>query len=256
MKKWLIVHSLESFGQNPRMIGFAAKTRLDGSPVLDDNGKPSPAFMRIKEIEPGDRIVYYCKGDSVIKGIYEIVQPDYAKEKQWPDSPFQFEIKPIVELEDPYDFKLLISSLELFEVLSDLRYWGKVLQGITNSIKLLTDPDYDLIEKSITEVQKQLVEELEKPKEELPEYRDHLRLQYEIAEWGLKNNYRVHVAINDKGRIKEKLPAVLDDILKFHRKDVVDIAKKIDILFFEPGRDILTHAFEVEHTTTIYSGLL
>ena len=27
MKTWLIVHSLESFGQNPRMIGFAAKVK-------------------------------------------------------------------------------------------------------------------------------------------------------------------------------------------------------------------------------------
>lgn len=80
MNKWLIVHSLESFGQNPRMIGFAAKTRLDGSVVLDDNGNPTPAFGRISEIKPADRIVYYCKSDSVIKGIYEIVQTYYARE--------------------------------------------------------------------------------------------------------------------------------------------------------------------------------
>ena len=52
MKNWLIVHSLESYGQNSRMIGLPGKTKLDGSPVLDENGKPQPAFKIISEIKP------------------------------------------------------------------------------------------------------------------------------------------------------------------------------------------------------------
>lgn len=256
MKKWLIVHSLESFSQNPRMIGFPAKTRVDGSIVLNDNKDPVPVIERVFEVKSGDRVVYYCKGDSVIKGIYEVVQRHYAKETQWLDSPFQFEIKPIIELEDPYDFKLLLSSLDLFKHLPDLRRWGVSLMGITNSIKALTDHDYELFEKAMTQAQKQIDEEKKEVEEELPDYRRHLLLQYEIADWGLKNGHRVHVAINDKGRIREKLPAILDEIPKFHKQDIVEIAKRIDILFFEKERDILTHAFEVEHTPTIYSGLL
>lgn len=229
---------------------------MDGSPVLDENGNPIPAFKRISEIKPGDRIVYYCKGDYVIKGIYEIVQPHYAKETRWPDSPFQFEIKPIVELEDPYNFKLLLSSLDLFKHLTNLKIWGMSLQGKYNSIKPLTDHDYRLIEKEITQAEKGIKEEREEIEGELPDYRQHLLLQYQIAEWGLKNGYRVHIAINDKNKIKEKLPKILDEIPKFHNEDVVEIAKRIDVLFFEKERNILTHAFEVEHTSAIYSGLL
>lgn len=159
MKKWLIVHSLESFKQNSRMIGFAAKTAPDGSPILDNDGNPIPALGRVSEIRPGDRIIYYGKGDSVIKGIYEIVQSHYARETQWPDSPFQFETKPIVELEEPYDFKLLLPSLDLFKHLSELRKWGSSLMGITNAIKPLPEHDYELIENALIEAQEQIGKE-------------------------------------------------------------------------------------------------
>ena len=100
MNKWLIVHSLEAWGDNSRRIGFGGRSNLDGSLKLDENGKPIPLPPKLLEIQPGDRIVYYCKGDSVVKGIYEIVKAcsNGEKEKQWPDAPFQFEIAPIYEL--------------------------------------------------------------------------------------------------------------------------------------------------------------
>jgi hypothetical protein len=257
MNKWFVVHSLESFAQNPRMIGFAGKTRLDGSPVLDGKGNITPAFGRILDLKPMDRIVYYCKGDSVIKGIYEIVQPHYAKEPQWPDSPFQFEIRPIVELVDSYDFKVLVSALDLFKGLADPRNWGVRIQGMFNSIVPLTEHDYQLIEKSLTLAHKQAtVEEKEGTKEESQDYGQHLRIQHQITEWGLKNNYRVHVATNDKGKIRERLSEILEEMPKFAAEDVANIAKRVDVLFFREERDILTHAFEIEHTPTIYSGLL
>jgi len=256
MNKWLVVHSLESYTQNPTMIGFPAKKELDGSLSLDKSGKAVPASPRVSEMKSGDRIVYYCKGDSVVKGIYEIVQSHFAKETQWPDSPFQFEIKAIIELEEPYDFKLLVSSLELFENLPDRRKWGGVLQGTYNTIRQLKDSDYRLIEESISQANKEILKDEQKAKEETPDYRQHLLLQYKIAEYGLKHGYRVHVAINDKNRIKENLPGILDEIPQFHAEQIIRGARRVDVLFFQKDRDILTHAFEVEHTTNIYSGLL
>jgi hypothetical protein len=40
MNKWFVVHSLEAFEENTRMIGFAAKNTLDGSLL-----KVPPALM-------------------------------------------------------------------------------------------------------------------------------------------------------------------------------------------------------------------
>lgn len=256
MKKWLIVHSLESYGQNSRLVGFHVKTNLDGSVVKDENGNPVPKWKTIKELKAGDKIVYYCKSDYVIKGIYKVGQLRYGEEVQWPESPYQYEISPIIELDIPYDFKLLVPSLELFQKLSDRRQWGSVLQGLYNSIKLLTEHDYQIIEEALTQAKEEVPVEIEEYQEGLPNHRQHLLIQHQIAEWGLKNNRRVHVAINDKSKIKEYLPKILEDIPKFHEESILNIARRIDVLFFDEERDILTHAFEVEHTSAMYSGLL
>lgn len=256
MNKWLIVHSLDSYSENNRMLGFPAKTELDGKISMDEKNKPIPAFEKIINIKKGDHIVYYCKGDYVIKGIFKVIHSHFAKEKRWKRSPFQFEIDPIIELEDPYNFKLLLSSLDLFSHLTNLENWGRSLQGKYNSIKQLTEHDYKLIKKSIVHANEDIEEYEEEADIDLSDYRRHLQLQYQIADWGLKNGYRVHIAINDKKKIKEKLSNILNDIPKFHSDEIVKIAKRIDVLFFEKERNILTHAFEVEHTTDIYSGLL
>ncbi len=254
MKYWLIVHSLESFNQNPNLIGFAAKAELDGRAVKDKEGKLIPAFKTITEIKSGDKIIYYCKGDSVIKGIFEIAKPVYAQEPQWPDSPFQFQIKPLLVPDEPFNIKLILSSLELFSHLDNIKNWGMALQGKYNSIKELSVKDFQFIENTLKSSKKIEKEELPKQLEKLD--REHLRIQHKIAEWGLKNGYRVHIAINDRNKLKKELPQILDELPHFHYEDVLDIAKRIDVLFFDKERDILTHAFEVESTPIIYSGLL
>ena len=176
MKKWFVVHSLESYAENQRMIGFPAKTKSDGTVASDEEGNSSPAFERISELQPGDRIVYYCKGESVIKGIYEIMQAHYAKESQWPDSPFQFQMRPIVELEQPYDFRLLLSSLDLFRHLSRLENWGQSLQGKYNALKSLTSHDYELIEQELRRYAGETEEEEDRgPVVGPPSYHDQIK---------------------------------------------------------------------------------
>jgi hypothetical protein len=254
MKKWLVVHDLESFRQNSKMIGFVGKRNLDGSPTLDSHGDPVPADAKVLEVKPGDVVVYYCRGDSVIKGLYEIVRAHYGKESKWPEAPFQFEIKPLLELDEPYDFKPLVGSLDFFKDVPDPRRWGLKLRGIYNAIKPLTEKDYSTIRDALTAAEQ--ISTAEEDETGPAGYRKHLRIQHKIAEVGIKRGLSVHVAINDKGKLKENLKEILDDIPKFHNDKVLDIAKRIDVLFFDEKRGILTHAFEVENTPVIYSALL
>jgi len=152
MNKWLVVHDLKSFNINPRKIGFAARAKSSGTPKSSNRNQYLPAINLINDIKAGDKIVYYCKGDSVIKGIFEIINREDTKEIRWPDSPVQFNIKPIIELDDPYDFKLLVSSLHLFKGLSDEKKWGLYLWGMTNALKRLDEADYELIKSRLIEV--------------------------------------------------------------------------------------------------------
>ena len=253
MNKWLVVQSLKLFAQNSRLIGFEGKYKLDGSLALDRMGNPRPAFDKVSEIKPGDMVVYYCLGDSVITGIYEVVQSLYAKEHKWPELPFQFSIKPVLEPEEPYDFKPLLGSLNMFDDMADRRKWQVRLWGVNNAIKSLTEYDYSIINNAMV-VSKRSGQAREEA--DLTGYSKHLLVQHQIAECGLRSGYRVYVAINDKDKIKVHLPEIMDDIPKFHNDSVLDIAKGIDILFFDDRRDVLTHAFEVENTPVIYQGLL
>jgi len=254
MNKWLVVHDLESFSENSKMIGFVEKKNLDGSPTLDSHGNHLPADTKVLEIKPGDVVVYYCRGDSVIKGIYEIVQTHYGKETRWTESPIQFEIKPVIELDEPYDFKPLVGSLDLFKDLPDPRRWGLKLRGIYNAIKPLTEGDYNTIKNALTAAEQ--ISAVEESETGPAGYRKHLRIQHKIAEVGIKKGLSVHVATNDKGKIKENLKEILDDIPKFHNDRILAIAKRIDVLFFDKKHNIPTHAFEVENTPIIYSALL
>ena len=255
MNRWLIVHDLGSFSENSGMIGFVGKKNLDGSPALDSHGNPLPADKKVLKIRPGDVVVYYCRGHSVIKGLYEIVRANYGKESRWPESPFQFEIKPVLELDEPYDFKPLVGSLSLFKDLPDARGWGLMLHGIYNGVKPLTEGDYDTIKDALNAAAES-PSTGEEDETGPVGYRKHLRIQHKIAELGIRNGFRVHVATNDKRKIKKNLVEILDDIPRFHTDDILGIAKRIDVLFFDGKRNVLTHAFEVEHTPIIYSGLL
>jgi type II restriction enzyme len=139
----------------------------------------------------------------------------------------------------------------------DIRKWGMSLRGTYNALKPLTEHDFLTIETAIVQAKERGTKgDDDETEEKLGDYRHHLQIQYKISEWGIENGYRVHVAINDKGRIREKLKKVLLDIPRFHSDRVLEIAEKIYVLFFDKERDVLTHAFEVEHTPTMYSGLL
>jgi len=255
MKKWLIVHDLQSFSENSDTIGFAVKRSLDGVPARDSRGAPVPADAKLLEMRPGDVVVYYCRGDSVIKGLFEIVRTCYEKDPRWQESPYQFEIKPVMVPDEPYDFKPLVGSLDLFKDLPDRRRWGLKLRGIYNAVQRLTERDYSTIKGALFAAGEPIGEEKDS-ETELAGYRQHQRIQHKIAELGAKNGRRVHVARNDKGKIREVITEVLEDVPKFHTDEVLDIARRVDVLFFDERRDVLTHAFEIEHTPVIYSGLL
>lgn len=94
--------------------------------------------------------------------------------------------------------------------------------------------------------------------EEPPLTRDSIKIQALLAEIGERMGYKIWLPKNDRSRIAEVWPAkpnsVLKDLPLNYDLDTLKTVENIDVLWIK-GRTIV-RAFEVEHTTSIYSGIL
>lgn len=90
--------------------------------------------------------------------------------------------------------------------------------------------------------------------------RTHTGVQGWLRDLGLALGYHVWVAANDRSRpcgsgrlgdgCLEALPSAVEEA------PGADAVRLIDVLWLERGRDRVAAAFEVEHTTSIYSGIV
>jgi len=87
----------------------------------------------------------------------------------------------------------------------------------------------------------------------------HLKIQYMLVKIGLLDGYDVWIASNDVNKEfnGERFNEMCLDILPhFAGETVLNIAKNIDVIWFKRGSARPERFFEIEHTTSIYSGLL
>lgn len=91
------------------------------------------------------------------------------------------------------------------------------------------------------------------------EDRQSIQMQAKIAQIGADMGFRIWVPRNDRGRVLEHIPddarkAFLDTLPLNYDDTTLRTIEQIDVLWLK-GRS-MARAFEVEHTTAIYSGLL
>ncbi len=93
----------------------------------------------------------------------------------------------------------------------------------------------------------------------VPDVRQSLKVQDMLAEIGATMGFRIWIPRADRGRIRDLVQSVLrdaflDDLPLNYDQTTLDTIEQIDVLWLR-GRSI-ARAFEVEHTTAVYSGLL
>ena len=91
------------------------------------------------------------------------------------------------------------------------------------------------------------------------ESRESIRYQAKVARIGADMGFHIWVPKNDKGRVLELVPDTMHgrflDLLPLNYDDAtLRTVEQIDVLWLR-GRS-MARAFEIEHTTAIYSGLL
>jgi hypothetical protein len=89
--------------------------------------------------------------------------------------------------------------------------------------------------------------------------RQSIQFQAKLAEIGNAMGFKIWVPRSDKSRIKDLIAAkehyaFLEDLPLNYDDTTLDTIEQIDVLWLK-GRSIV-RAFEVEHTTAVYSGLL
>jgi hypothetical protein len=91
------------------------------------------------------------------------------------------------------------------------------------------------------------------------DFRESLKVQSTIARVGAEMGFRIWVPRSDKQRVLERVPdeihqAFLDVLPLNYDDNTLRTVEQIDVIWMK-GRS-MARAFEVEHTTAIYSGLL
>lgn len=86
----------------------------------------------------------------------------------------------------------------------------------------------------------------------------HPQVQTLLAGIGHMKGYEVHVPSNDLGKLDWSLTAEFDlhSATPAGFEDVTEILSEIDVVWVATGRNSIEGLFEVEHTTSVYSGLL
>jgi hypothetical protein len=97
------------------------------------------------------------------------------------------------------------------------------------------------------------------PEVRTPEARQSLRIQAKLADIGAIMGFSVWLPRGDRGRVHALMiakdpKALLDDLPLNYDETTLDTIEQIDVLWLK-GRSI-ARAFEVEHATAVYSGLL
>ena len=97
------------------------------------------------------------------------------------------------------------------------------------------------------------------PIETPDEARESIRVQARVAQLGAALGFTVWVPASDRARVVEQLPATVRDKLVTslplnYNVPTIQTIENIDVIWLE--RRAIAHAFEIEHTTAVYSGLL
>jgi type II restriction enzyme len=125
---------------------------------------------------------------------------------------------------------------------------------------ILTGNEGVLTEKELTKIEKQLLKRHKTVQDEQQEDQLHSEMQYHLLKIGKALNYDVIAASNDRSKTYDGKKFSFISLQEFPDLDLPDetfnTIKLIDIVWFEKGTNRIVCAFEVEKSTSIYSGIL
>ena len=258
------------------------------------SGQSEHRHARCSKMQPGDRLLCYLVGASRWIGVLEITGPPYLdfdeKNRIWQDNlyPSRIPVKIILECEPEIspDVKPDIYEYSVMEEIKPSS-WGTLFLGSLNQWpvedgaqveKLIQDANAKPVSRPLppraysmsgyqtvqtetgvlvtvpseTETS-EVIESTEKTGTE------HTRVQLILSQIGHAMGFKVHIPASDRSktyedkRINEVVPMV-DQLNLGLIPTMMRVIKNIDVLWIDD--DAVVGAFEIESTTSIYSGIL
>jgi hypothetical protein len=246
------------------------------------------------KIEVGDRLLCYLVGAGRWIGVLEITNPpylDYSEENRiWDDNlwPSRIPVKIVLETEPQFapDVKPDIYN---YSVMANINKgsWGTLFLGSLNQwpfedgqaveellAKAIEKPINRPLPPRAFSISKQKIEQTETgvlvtvPSEietnEIPEPvektgTEHTHIQMILSQMGHTMGFKVHLPANDRNKIYEgkrisDVVPILDEPNLGLIPSMIRVIRNIDVLWIDD--DAVVGAFEIESTTSIYSGIL
>lgn len=246
-------------------------------------------WTTVQKIKPGDYLLCYLTGVSRWIGILEVTSQPYKDDSliwKFDTFPCRLKVKIINELEPETAVPVLDlkEKLSIFQNIKNPNRWGVLFRGspkklspgdgqeivkaiqyaVKNPVKRKVDPK-KLARKpiglkapeigTVTIPEDDEIEETEKIGSSTP----HTEIQWLLLKLGNDMGFDVWVARNDRGKTyKDKrfddLPGIKDELPLQFDEATNRTVELIDVLWLDGNA--ITAAFEVESTTSIYSGIL
>lgn len=247
-------------------------------------GFPDSQMQRAENIHPGDKLICYVTKLSRIAGILEVESeryvdrsPIFASE----DDPYvvRFRVRPLVWLE--LENAIPILDDDCWELLSFTRGREKTASAwagmVRMSLRQFKDEDGAALEallfRQTTEKRFIRCVEIIARRKEIPQmgaaskanlekllrHSEHARIQAMLSRIGECMHMQIWLPNADRGKVlriwQPELRSTLLSELPFrYDRKTMRIVENIDVIWVE--RTAIVRAFEVEHSTAIYSGIL
>lgn len=211
-------------------------------------------------VQPGDRFICYLRRKFVFVGALEATSTMYRSDAPlWNTEqfPLRVSVKPVVLLDEKHGLPLadLEGHLSFFPTGTRL---GDVPERFQGSPTLLPAADGEVIWRQTVAHEDALASAAAEEHDagEAPAGQPHAEAQALLAEIGTKLGCDVWIPKPDRERVARVAAQLrlLSALPPYLGGEANDIIRLIDVLWLQ-GRKLVA-AFEVEHSTSIYSGLL
>lgn len=208
-----------------------------------------------EEMEPGDPLLFYNDGEFFAAGrVSSRFEDPEVGEVLWGTTDSRF----IYTVEDYQEIS--VSRETVAKLLGYEEQWVpyRFLRVSPDAVNSLLQ-QYNSIEEAFQEFQQD--GDIDGPGVEVEtddDPREHTEIQWQLIQLGLRHDYDVYVAKNDKNRTYDGQRLGQDCVetlnLPGFSPAVTRIIEYVDVIWLED--DFIVKIFEVESTTSIYSGIL